>query len=99
MSNNLYIDHVEVRYLKDDRRAFGILLHDDFECCNVLDFADEADVPTAIRGIVELCREEYYVNAIDLLERCAEEGHPCLLNGVPVDRVELAAVLAEGCDD
>lgn len=99
MANVLYIDHVEVRYRQDGRRAFGFLVHDDFECDNVLCFDAEADVPQTIRGIVELCREEYCVNAIDALERCAEEGHPALLDGEPVDRTELAAVLAETRDD
>ena len=99
MPNVLYIDHVEVRYRKNGKRAFGFLVHDDFECDNVLCFDAEADVPQTIRGIVELCREEYCVNAIDALERCAEEGHAALLDGQPVDHAELTAVLAETRDD
>ena len=97
--NVLYIDHVEVRYRKDGSRAFGFIVFDNFECDNVLCFDAEADVPQTLRGIVELCREEYCVNAIDALERCAEEGHSALLDGVPVDRAELAAILAETRDD
>lgn len=99
MANVLHIDHVEVRYCKDGKRAFGFIVFDDFECDNVLCFESENEVPTSILGIVELCREEYLVNAIDLLERCAEEGHPALLDGVPVDRAVLAAVLAETRED
>ena len=96
--NVLYIDHVEVCYRKDGSRAFGFIVFDNFECDNVLCFDAEAEVPQTIRAIVELCREEYCVNAIDALERCAEEGHAALLDGEPVDRAELAAVLAETRD-
>jgi hypothetical protein len=99
MPNVLYIDHVEVHYRKDGRRAFGFMVFDDFESENVLCFDAEADVPNSIPSIVELCREEYCVNAIEALERCAEEGHTALLDGEPVDRAELAAVLAETRDD
>ena len=99
MSNALHINRVEVRYRKNGRRAFGFLLFDDFESDNVLCFDDENDVPRTLRGLVELCREEYCVNAIDLLERCVEEGHPAYLDGEPVDLVELATVLAETSDD
>jgi len=99
MSNALHIDRVEVRYCKDGRRAYGFLLFDDFESENVLCFDAETDVPRTLRGLVELCREEYCVNAIDLLERCTEEGHPAYLDGEPVDMAELAAVLAETRDD
>ncbi len=35
----------------------------------------------------------------EVLERCAEEGHPAYLDGAPVDLAELAAVLAETRDD
>ncbi len=97
--NTLHIEHVEVRYRKDGRCTFGFLVFDDFESDNVLGFDAEDEVPSTIRGIVEHCREEYCVNAIDALERCAEEGHSALLDGEPVDRVELAAVLAETRDD
>ena len=99
MPNILYIEHVEVRYRKDGRRAFGFMVFDDFESENVLCFDNENEVPRTLRGIVELCREEYCVNAIDAFERCAEEGHPAFLDGVPVDRAELAAILAETRDD
>jgi hypothetical protein len=97
--NALHIDRVEVRYRKDGRRAYGFLLHDDFESDNVLCFEAEHHVPDTLRGLVELCREEYFVNAIDLMERCAEEGHPAYLDGELVDVVELAALLAETRDD
>ena len=99
MPNVLYIDHVEVRYRKDGRRAFGFMVFDDFESENALCFDAEAEVPQTLRVIVEHCRSEYCVNAIDALERCAEEGHTALLDGVAVDRAELAAVLAETRDD
>lgn len=99
MSNVLHIDRVEVRYRKDGRRAFGFLFFDDFESDNVLCFEAEHHVPGTLRGLVELCREEYCVNSIDLMERCVEEGHPAFLDGVPVDRAELAALLAETRDD
>jgi hypothetical protein len=99
MSNALHIDRVEVRYRKDGRRAFGFLLYDDFESDNLLCFDAEGDVPRTLRGLVELCREEYFVNAIDLLERCAEEGHPAYLDGEPVGVAELADLLAETRDD
>ena len=52
-----------------------------------------------IRDIVVFCRDAHCVNAIDLMERCAEEGHPAYLDGEPVDRADLAAVLAETRDD
>lgn len=94
MSNTLYIDHVEVRYRKDGRLVHGLILFDDFECCNVLDFDEVSAVPTRIREIVELCRGEYHVNAIDLLERCAEEGHPAYLDGEPLDPAVLTTALA-----
>jgi hypothetical protein len=74
--NALYIDRVKVRYRKNGRSAFGFLLFDDFESDNVLCFDAEGDVPRTLRGLVELCREEYCVNAIDLLERCVADGHP-----------------------
>lgn len=99
MSNALHIDRVEVRYRTDGRRAFGFLLCDDFESDNVLCFDAESDVPRTLRGLVELCRAAHFVNAIDLLERCAEEGHPAHLDGAPVDPAELAAALAETRDD
>lgn len=99
MANVLYIDHVEVRYRKDGKLAFGFIVFDDFESDNVLCFDRENEVPTGIRGIVELCREEYFVNAIDMMERCAEEGHPVFLDGITVDPAELSAVLAEGRED
>lgn len=94
MSNSLHIDHVEVRYRRDGRLVHGLILFDDFECCNVLDFDEASAVPTGIREIVELCCVEYHVNAIDLLERCAVEGHPAYLNGAPVDPVLLTTALA-----
>lgn len=97
--NVLYIDHVEVCDRKDGSNAFGFIVFDNFECENVLGFDAEADVPQTIRCIVEHCREEYCDNALDALERCAEEGHSALLNGVPVDRAELATILAETRDD
>ena len=97
--NILHIEHVEVRYRKDGRRNFGFLVFDDFESDNVLGFDAEHHVPSTIRGIVEHCREEYCVNAIDALERCVEEGYPAFLDGVPVDRAELAAALDETRDD
>jgi hypothetical protein len=97
--NALYIDRVEVRYRKNGRSAFGFLLFDDFESDNVLCFERAGDVPSTVRGVVELCREEYCVNAIDLLERCVADGHPAYLDGEPVDVAELASVLAETRDD
>jgi hypothetical protein len=99
MSNALHIDRVDVRYIKDGRIAHGLLLFDDFESDQMLCFEAENDVPRTLRGIVEACREEYRVNAIDLLERCAEEGHPAYLDGEPVDLSDLAVVLAETRDD
>jgi len=97
--NALHIDHVEVRYRKDGRLVHGVLLHDDFECDNLLCFDAAAFVPQTIRDIVIFCRDEHCVNAIDLMERCAEEGHPAYLDGEPVDVAELTAVLAETRDD
>ena len=99
MSNALHIDHVEVRYRKDGRLVHGVLLYDDFECDNLLCFDAAVFVPQTIRDIVIFCRDEHCVNAIDLMERCAEEGHPAYLDGEPVDRADLAAVLAETRDD
>jgi len=95
MTNTLVIDRIEARYFKDGTRAFGFLLMDDFETDAVLCFNREADVPTNVAGLVELCRDANYPNALDLLKRCAEEKHPALLDGEPVDPVELAAALAE----
>jgi len=99
MSNTLHIDHVEVCYREDGSLVHGLLLFDDFECDNLLCFDAVAFVPQTIRDIVRFCRSEHFVNALDLLERCAEEGHPAYLNGEPVDVVELTAVLAETRDD
>jgi hypothetical protein len=48
---------------------------------------------------VVFCRDEHCVNAIDLMERCAEEGHPAYLDSAPVDLVELTSLLAETRDD
>lgn len=97
--NVLHIDRVEVRYRKDGKRAFGFLLFDNFESDNVLGFDEEQHVPNTLRGLVEHCREEYCVNAIDLFERCVEEGHAAYLDGKPVDRTELATALAETAED
>ena len=97
--NALHIDHVEVRYRKDDRLVHGVLLYDDFECDNLLCFDAAAFVPQTIRDIVIFCRDAHCVNAIDLMERCAEEGHPAYLDGAPVDVVVLTAVLVETRDD
>jgi hypothetical protein len=97
--NALYIDRVKVRYRKNGRSAFGFLLFDDFESDNVLCFDAEGDVPRTLRGLVELCREEYCVNAIDLFERSVRDGHPAYFDGEPVDIAELAAVLRETSDD
>jgi len=99
MTNTLIIDRIEARYFKDGARAFGFLLMDDYETDAVLCFASEADVPTSVGGLIELCREDYYPKALDLLRRCAEEGHPAYFDGEPVDPAELAAALAEIGDD
>ena len=74
MPNVLYVNHVEVRYRKDGGRYFGFIVCDDFESANMLDFEEESEVPTGIRGIVELCREEYHVNAIEPLRAQLRRG-------------------------
>ena len=99
MPNVLYIDHVEARYRKDSKRAFGFIVFDDCESDNVLCPDRENEVLTGIRDVVEFCRKEYIFNAIDLMERCAEARHPVILDGVTVDITELAAVLAETRED
>jgi len=95
MTNTLIIDRIEARYFKDGTRAFGFLLMDDYDTDAVVCFSREADVPTSIGGLVEVCRDADYPNALDLLKRCTEEGHPALLDGEPVESAELAAALAE----
>ncbi|MBI1317330.1 MAG: hypothetical protein GC168_00085 [Candidatus Hydrogenedens sp.] len=99
MTNTLIIDRIEARYFKDGKRAFGFLLMDDYETDAVLCFDREPDVPTSIAGLVELCHDTDYPIALDLLRRCAEERHPALLDGEPVDRAELAAALAATLED
>ena len=98
MSDTLAMGRVAVRYPKDGRETHGFLLMDDEETEAVLCFDAEADVPQTVRGLVEVCREEYYPTALGMLERCAQEGHLALLDGEPVDPAELAAALAETAD-
>jgi hypothetical protein len=99
MSDTLAIGRVAVRYPKDGRVSHGFLLMDDEETEAVLCFDAEADVPLTVRGLVEVCREEYYPTALGMLERCDEEGHLALFDGEPVDPAELTAALAETAND
>ena len=48
---------------------------------------------------MKVCSDEYHVNRIDRQARCAEEGHPALLDDQPVDHADVVAILAETRDN
>ena len=76
MSNRIYIDTVQVRYLRKDPTenpdCYGFFIWDDYERFTLLNFASEADIPDTLEKVLRYCLEESYTQIWDFFVENAE---------------------------
>lgn len=97
MSNRLYVDAVQVRYLRKDasegHELFGFLVGDDYDQYEVLDFNSEKDIPENLDGFLRHCLDEDHTAVWDLLGQHAAANKGVVFNGDYLEGTELKRIL------
>jgi len=86
MSNRVYIDTVEVRYLRlsstDSHVCYGLFIWDDYEHCSLLEFNSESEIPSTLESILAYCLQSCNDKAWELISQNVHDGQSVCLNNV-----------------
>jgi hypothetical protein len=94
MSNKLQIEHVEVCLYRNDEQTFtGFWVFDDISHFPVTEFTSREAVPGDLPSIMAYCREEGFIEALDMMRQHAEAGRGLHFNGQPIANAVLREAL------